>query len=132
MRLIGGGNIKDYPGAKRKFPGRKKRTVHVSIYKYYGIGQHFHVSLSEEDNPIWDVKEKSWRTCWGDFKGKGRFEFTTARSLLSVKAWIEETIADKFPPKTHKIEKFDLNGITEEDEKKWNKTFRRDQFKEGD
>ena len=130
-----GGHIKDYPNARRMFPGKKKRLVSVSIHKYYGIGAHFHVTLSEENNPIWDAKEKGWRECWDDTKAKGRIEFTRAQSLTSARAWIEKTMAKEFPPKTHRLDRTDLAGITEEDEKRWNEVMGRAltrPLKEGD
>ena len=118
-KLISGGNIKDYPNAKRKFPGRTKRHVRVSVRMYYGIGKHYWLTLHEEDNPIWDSKEKAWRECCDDLKKNGHIESEHFLSMVSAQDWLEKIINKLFPAKTHIIDAIDYSGITEEDEKNW-------------
>jgi hypothetical protein len=117
--FIGGGSIKDYPNAKRKFPGRTKRLVRISARMYYGIGKHYWITMHEENNPIWDAKEKAWRECWDDLKKNGRIESQSFLSIVSAKLWIEEVAKKYFPKKTHKLQDIDFGGLTEEDEKRW-------------
>ena len=117
MIEIFGGNVKDYPGAKRRFPGKRKREVTVSVRMYYGIGKHYWVSVKEKDNPIWDGEH--WRTCWDDFEGRGRIESQSFLSMVSAQQWLESLKKKEFPKKTHKWMPIDFSGITEVDEKNW-------------
>jgi hypothetical protein len=119
MRLIGGGNIKDYPNARRKFPGRAKRHVRISACMYYGIGKHYWVTMHEEDNPIWDAKEKAWRKCWDDLKKNGHIESQAFLSMVSARGWIEKMQKKYFSKKTHVLDPIDFGGLSEEDEQKW-------------
>lgn len=119
MNLIYGGNIAHYPGARRQFPGRKKRRVSISARSYYGIGKHYWVTMHEEDNPIWDTKEKSWRICWDDFEGRGAIESKSFLSIVSAQGWIKEVQKKQFPTKTHVVDAVDFGGLTEADEQKW-------------
>lgn len=114
-----GGNIKDYPKARRLFPGKKKRHVSVSVRSYYGIGKHYWVTMKEEGNPIWDTKEKAWRECWDDTIGRGHIESKSFLSMVSAKLWIERISKTLFPRKTHVIDLLDFSGLTEVDEKHW-------------
>jgi len=124
-----GGNIAELPKPRRRRYGtrkREKRPVKVSVHKYYGLGQHYWVSLHEDDNPIWDKKEKGWRFCWDDNEGKGRIFSEPFLSMLSAQLWIEEMVKTEFPKKHFELNT-NLNGLTEEDEKVWFGT-----YKEGD
>jgi len=114
-----GGYIKDYPNAKRKFPGKTKRRVSVSARMYYGIGKHYWVTMHEEDNPIWDAKEKGWRECWDDLKKNGRIESAPFLSIVSAQSWIKTMTKKYFPAKTHTIGAIDFGGLSEGDEQKW-------------
>ena len=114
-----GGHIKDYPKAKRKYPGRTKRKVEVSARVYYGIGMHYWITLHEEDNPIWDAKGKGWRSCWDDTEGRGAIESSPFLSMVSAKEWIAEQVKTQFPKKTHKIGAVNFGGLSEGGEKKW-------------
>lgn len=119
MKLIGGGHIKDYPKARRMFPGRKKRLVKITAKVYYGLGHHYWITMHEEDNPIWDAKERAWRTCWDDTDGRGAIESKSFLSMVSAQQWIRATQKKMFPTRTHKLGEIDFGGLTEEDEKLW-------------
>jgi hypothetical protein len=116
---IGGGHIKDYPNAKRRFPGKTKRHVRISAQMYYGIGKHYWVSMYEEDNPIWDAKEKTWRSCWDDLEKNGHIESAPFMSMVSAQEWIKKIQRKYFPKKTHILDPIALGGLRESDEQKW-------------
>jgi len=116
-----GGYLAELPKPwKRMFPGRSKRRVSVSIYKYYGLGQHYWVSLHEEGNPIWDRANKCWRSAWDDKSDdtKGRLFSRRCLSLVSARSYVEKIQKKFFPNKTHKL---DVNAVnlSEPDEKVW-------------
>ncbi len=119
MNWIGGGNIADYPNARRRFPGREKRLVSISARMYYGIGKHYWVTMTEEGNPIWDAKEKAWRTCWDDLQGNGAIESKSFLSMVSAQQWIIAMQKKMFPSKTHTLGAIDFGGLSEDDEQKW-------------
>jgi len=117
-----GGNIAEFKKPyKRKYgpKSKLKRPVRVSARKYYGLGQHYWVSLHEEDNPIWDAKEKGWRLCWDDAEGRGRIFSKSFLSMTSAQLWIEKLVRKEFPNKHFKLDKPDLNGLSDDDEKIW-------------
>lgn len=121
---IYGGHIKDYPKAKRRFPGKTKREVSISARSYYGIGVHYWVTMKEEDNPVWDAKEKSWRHCWDDIEARGHIESESFLSMVSAQQWIAKMQKKYFPPKTHTLRGVDFGGLTEADEQKWLGTYK--------
>jgi hypothetical protein len=89
-----GGFFKDYPGAKRLFdePGYKPK-IHIGIRKYYGIGNHYWVTVQEEYNPIWDGQ--GWRVCWDD--PLKRRDFTDAfNTKKQAEKWLKEIINSHF------------------------------------
>jgi hypothetical protein len=104
-REIYGGKLEDIPKPrKRKFPGRTKRKVEVSIESYELVGgRHFYPSIQEEKNPIWDKKEKAWRSPWIDPKGEGKRESSRFDTLEEARAWVRKMLK-KFPKETHKVE----------------------------
>jgi hypothetical protein len=78
-----GGWLKDVPDPHIYYwPGAEdKRKLYARIMRYYGIGPHYHVSISQEDNPVWDCtidkyrkdEPRGWVTTWdNDFPGKGK------------------------------------------------------------
>jgi hypothetical protein len=40
---------------------RRKREVVVSVQVFYGIGQHYHVTLKQQGNPIWNRRHRRWQ-----------------------------------------------------------------------
>lgn len=83
--LIHGGNLDEIPEPHVYFypASGEKRKVTVKIMRYYGYGPHYHISLKEEDNPIWDNREdehqkgkaKGWTCPWGKYAGTGRTDW---------------------------------------------------------
>ena len=111
-----GGYLKDLSKPyKRQFPCDRKREVLARVSKYYGVGVHYHISITEEENPIWDKKENCWRTCWDDkskeTEGK-RFDDSFI-DYDGAEKWIKEIFEKNFSSKTHLL-RFDF-----EEEKKW-------------
>lgn len=91
----------------------EKRPVVVSIMKFYGIGQHLHVSIREDDNPIWNVdpnhwaqrleKGGLWHEAWDDEMLRGlAFDesFVKRRDAL---AWVKSIAKKHFSTKTHRL-----------------------------
>jgi hypothetical protein len=68
--------------------------------RYYGYGPHYHVSLHEEDNPIWDGRvdeyheggPRGWCTPWDKYPGKGRDDWNFEE--------IRKTFNDRYLAKT--------------------------------
>ena len=60
--MIYGGKLKELKKPhRRKYPGKEKRLVRISIARFAGIGVHYFVSIHEEYNYIWDKKENDRR-----------------------------------------------------------------------
>jgi hypothetical protein len=78
-----GGHLKDIPEPHVYYwPGADiKRKMTCRIMRFYGAGgRHYHVSVMQEDNPVWDGREckyrpgepQGWTVPWDrDFPGKG-------------------------------------------------------------
>lgn len=72
-----GGHLVDLslPHVRRFDDKRRKRHVYVEIHTWRGLSlgaKHWYVSVREEDNPIWDEAEQTWRVCWDDKEACGR------------------------------------------------------------
>lgn len=115
-RGLYGGRLKDVPKPHvRFFPDKVgiRREVRVRIGVFSGIGKHFHVDLTEEGNPVWDVRPDRpfnreaghWRECWSytDPEGQGKVLMDKFGTEAEVKRWIEEMREKYFPAKTHKL-----------------------------
>ena len=111
-----GGHLKDIPlPHKRKFDDkRRRRKVSVHITTFPGAGVHYHVSLSEEDNPIWNPSKDTWKwmngsnriigwqVAWDDEGARGRhLNSVHSKSLEEAQRWAVETFNREFDPKTH-------------------------------
>jgi hypothetical protein len=101
-----GGNPEDIPKPwKKKFPGKEKRLVEIAVV-IFSVGVHYHTSISEEDNPVWDSSGDcggGWRTFWHHPKNlRGRFFEQSCATPYHAKKFIDETLR-KFPKKTHKV-----------------------------
>jgi hypothetical protein len=79
-----------------------RRNVTVRITRFWGIGQHYTASITEEDNPILDLSdpaEPTWRRAWDDEAGKGRAFFSRRYlSETSAKRWARRTLEKEFQP----------------------------------
>ena len=126
-----GGHLSELPKPHfRRFgPHRKeKRPVKVSVHRYYGIGQHYWVTLREEENPIWDAEIGGWRQCWDDDKSKGRIESEQFLSLTSATLWVRKMQKKDYPPSRYKLStNVSCTNLVEDEEKVWF-----GHFKEGD
>lgn len=79
--------LEDHPfPLKRKFPGKDRRKVIVRIDQWPG-NPHFHVSIKEEENPVWDEEKADWYDTYQDDNGRG--------AQFSVKFWKRKN-ADAF------------------------------------
>lgn len=48
-------------------PEYEPRRVSISIQSFWGAGgEHYHVTISESDNPLWNHERECWQECWDD------------------------------------------------------------------
>jgi len=107
--MIYGGKLKDLTRRpyKRKYPGKEKRQVRISVMRFSGIGVHYFVSIREEYNFIWDKKEKTWREPWysyEDKKGRGQTFNSKFNTYAEAARYVKEILSEHFDMKTHKYE----------------------------
>lgn len=80
-----GGHIEDIPKPHiRKWPtSKQKRSITIRIMRFDSMRKHYHVSINQESNPIWDATENEfdpgkpigWTTAWDDLEGHGLNEW---------------------------------------------------------
>jgi len=91
------------------FPGcRRKRRVHFDVTSYKGLDPgavHYYVKLTEEDNPLWDAKERAWRSCWDDKKSQGSVVKSETKSASRSLEMVEELFRMHFSARTHRLVK---------------------------
>jgi hypothetical protein len=103
-----GGYLAEIPEPHvRMFPGPRKRVVRVMPARIF---RHYHTSMREQDNPIWDGRPKrgvltgpAWTTAWDDDEGKGRTLFEIFDNLTQVGLWVAKMTKLYFPAKTHEV-----------------------------
>lgn len=107
-----GGYLKEIPKPhKRYFDDRRRRrevTIHITIYQ--GIGMHYHVTLSEEDDSIWNISSSEyyedevvgWQTARDDDRSKGESISEKFNTPRQAEAFVRKTLRRRFPRKTHK------------------------------
>lgn len=87
-----------------------KRKVRVRVTKFTGIGHHYYVSLTEEDNVVWqttvdDMSERPfWMKPWEDPEGRGRDESKRCFTIGGVDNFIRRCVEKHFPSETHYLE----------------------------
>ena len=92
-----GGTLKEIPRPHvRRFPKYGSRPVDIRIMKFYSIGRHYHVSIHESNNPIWDRKRKAWVTPWSDERGRGRSINEKFNTVEVAEAFVKETVKKNF------------------------------------
>lgn len=94
-----GGHRADFPKVvQREFPAsRKRRKVTLTISIFFGIGRHYYVDLTEEDNPLWDPNQKCWVKPWDDVEAKGQRFSERFASERAAERWARRIIAKHFP-----------------------------------
>lgn len=93
-----GGNIADYPNAKRYYADGEPRPIKISITSFEGVlsgACHYYASVKEDFNPIWDGLH--WRQCWDDEDGKGRMYEKRFNNKEDAQRWVQLIIAKNFP-----------------------------------
>jgi hypothetical protein len=101
-----GGNIEEIPKPHiRMFSNKqRKRKVQVEFHNWVGNGgRHTYVSLTEEDNPIWNEKEYRWQKPWEDPEGKGQYFSNRFNTHEQAVRWAKKIAKKYFPNKTHKL-----------------------------
>lgn len=84
----------------RKFPGDKPRKVTVRIDRWPG-NPHYHVSIKEEPNPVWDDERADWYETYYDDSGRGAQFSCKFFSPKNADAFIKLIWKDWFKPDTH-------------------------------
>jgi len=96
------GSIDEFNPLVRCYPTVIKiRPVQVSIHRYTGVGQHYHVTAEEHHNPIVSP-DGTFVSLYGDKDCDGRYESNNFNTPEEVSLWIEG-LKKIFPPETHKI-----------------------------
>jgi hypothetical protein len=83
------------------FPNRfNKRKVRCQYLVYPGIGRHFHTSIQEQDNPVWNGK--TWMIPWDKTPEiKGRQFFDCFDTEAEAQKYIRRIFAEQFSHETH-------------------------------
>lgn len=111
-----GGYLREIPEPhRRKWPeSKERRTVSVSLGRFTGF-PHWHVTIREEDNPIWDSRDAAewkrpgeaigWTLCWDDHSAerKGKTFDGTFDSQSEAMRFIEQVTQEYFPLETHRV-----------------------------
>jgi len=100
--MPGGKSIASLPTPHTRYyphPGKLRRVV-VTVTKYYGIGQHYHVSIDESFNHVWGGD--AWYGFHDDTEGKGSYQSRPFALMASAKVWIRQQIK-QFSRKTHDV-----------------------------
>jgi hypothetical protein len=94
-----GGHLADIPLPHiRKYPGNEgPRPVEVSVAQYAGF-PHWHVTINESSNPIWDEATEYWTTAWDDRseETRGRIFHQQCQTQGEAKNWIALIISTEF------------------------------------
>jgi hypothetical protein len=118
-RFMRGGYLKEVPlPHKRWYNGRRKREVTIGVYVWWGTGSHYYVNVDEDDNAIWNTKEKLWHLCWDDPEKGKRFNRKFDNVGEAVK-YVRTLVRKHFPKKTHKLLKGWHNLNAAEDKRVW-------------
>lgn len=108
MKLVYGGNLSDIPKPHRRWfeDKRRKPLVTVTVTRYHGIGQHYYVRISTENNPIWNSDGACWQNAWDDKDARGYDRDRKFDNPLYAKRFIDRFIRMFFPPDRfkHKID----------------------------
>lgn len=105
-----GGYLRDLPEPVVRFwptddPKAPRRKVELSINRF-SIGRHYHISLKEEHNPVWNPSTLSWEIPWDDEEGRGKTEFFFAwnydiehrySSYYLARVALERLVEEHFP-----------------------------------
>ncbi|MFP4549948.1 MAG: hypothetical protein ACLFNT_04015 [Spirochaetales bacterium] len=95
--------ISSFSNAKRWFdehPGEKRR-VFVSIGTFVGHGTHVHVTLKEEDEPVFEADAGEWVIPDNDERGAGKERMMKFHDRRRAEQWVEAAFAHEFSPDTH-------------------------------
>lgn len=81
---------------RRMWPGaRRKRRVRLQMLVWWGIGRHYHTSLEEEDNSVWDGEQ--WCVPWNDQEGKGQHLNDIFVTEKAARNWVRRMMRKHFP-----------------------------------
>jgi len=101
-----GGYLKDaIQPLVRKFPNKFgiKRKLKLSLTKFWGVGEHYHVSIEEESNPVLcedDAGKLMWLSAWDDLDLHGLRDGDAFVTKEAVEQWVREVTKD-FSEETH-------------------------------
>lgn len=117
-----GGKLSEIPKPHRRLfdDKRRKRKLKISVQVFYGIGRHYHVTVRQEDNPIWNPLTQAqaspswrevqnmdygkeivgWQLAWDDEDGHGKSVLDKFDTLTQAKNFIKKAVK-RFP--NHKV-----------------------------
>ncbi len=87
---------------------RRKREVTVSVMMFYGIGQHYHVTLRQQENPVWNRRYHRWQSLRYDKGSEGRRVDTKFDSYEEAETFIRRVMRWVFP--NHRAMRDDATG----------------------
>jgi hypothetical protein len=117
------GSIAEIPPPHlRKFPSdTETRKVTVTISRWGGIwgGGHYHITLREEPNPVWDSRNRDygdhsvigWRTPEDDLDGMGREFKSVFKTQNAAQSWARGIISTHFENGQGHYEIIKMGGI---------------------
>lgn len=98
-----GGNLVDIPEPHRFLYDDPKLTplVFVESHIWSGIGIHYHTSIKEDENPVWNEAEKHWQQPW-DHKSRWSVDekFNTPEE---ARAFVIKTLKKQYKKKKIRV-----------------------------
>ena len=119
--MLTGGHLKDIPKPHhRMYPCKNgKRPLRITVMRY-SCGVHFWVTITEDDNPIWDTSAYDgtwggsegqvigWHSAWDDKEGKGRAFSEQCNTPREARIYIAKVLRENFP-----ADQYEIKGDTE-------------------
>ena len=87
---------------------RRKREVVVSVMTFYGIGEHYHVTLKQQENPVWNRYRRRWQSPRYDRDSDGRRVSEKFDTCKEAETFIRRVMRWIFP--NHRAVRDDYTG----------------------
>lgn len=97
-----GGNLEDIPKPHRFFYDDPKMNplVFVESHIWHGIGIHYHTSIKEDINPVWNSAENHWQEPWGISQWSVDEKFNTPKE---ARDFVVKTLKKRFRRKKIRV-----------------------------
>lgn len=88
---------------KHSFYYKKPRPVKIKVMKHSFCpgARHYYVDIDEENDIVWDKKEKIWRRAIFNEKECGKHFESKFDNVVQVKEYINKIVKNTFNPKIH-------------------------------